>query len=679
MQRIGSRAQVMHGNAKMTGGGLRKKDLKYNKHGKIVSKKMSQRAKKEKRLQKAGYITKKGQFGAINIEGGMFDINFDSNKIWKNFGRSYSGHYEEPVRSTYIEITTNSRNKDFDKQINTCNFFKEISNRNIVTPNTTTNTTNYIPMPKHITIKERIFGEEQDNRIKEGNGSTGEVKKYINEKVPVLEIAVKKKTLDMNNYNNNTDKYRKIKHKNATKLHKYLIPFLIYDTLFIMPLGYNLSIFETKTRISLELDQKKQILKKIMYDINELSKVGYYYIKLKIEHIILIATKQKQTRNDIFKYEITPYLSGLKEINHRMEVLPTSFFKRFRTNFEMLCIKLNLTLTLNFKNSDYTNFKTFYEKTIDIIDALSIYTPWLSSKHYNISVKKDSDLNNYFKTQVNTSKFFSENLSNKLSKIKDNDSVIEINKKKFEINKKKFNISNAGRIGEGKFSIIHKYVYRNNNNKELLAIAIKKKKKKELEILKNISIASTIPIDLHKYIIPFRILNDLFIMPSGMDLINFLKKFINYYPPTKFSIFILKKIITDIKCLYEAGYYYTDLKPENIILIATNKIKKEEINNEYEITPYLGDLGSISTDNTTDNTTYTTTSIYATLNNGNIPKKKEDIIKNTIINTISALKIQIENINTDNNNKNNTDESKEFVKFCEKILKKLDIYLISLQ
>jgi len=54
-QRVGSRAQVMHGNAKMTGGGLKKKDLKYNKQGKIVSKKMSAIAKKEKRLQKAGY------------------------------------------------------------------------------------------------------------------------------------------------------------------------------------------------------------------------------------------------------------------------------------------------------------------------------------------------------------------------------------------------------------------------------------------------------------------------------------------------------------------------------------------------------------------------------------------------------------------------------------------------
>ena len=71
MQRVGSRAQVMHGNAKQTTGGLKKKDLKYNKQGKIVSKKMSAMAKKEKRLQKAGYTTKKGQFGAVrSMRGG---------------------------------------------------------------------------------------------------------------------------------------------------------------------------------------------------------------------------------------------------------------------------------------------------------------------------------------------------------------------------------------------------------------------------------------------------------------------------------------------------------------------------------------------------------------------------------------------------------------------------------
>ena len=42
----------MNGTAKQTGGGLRKRDLIYNKRGKIVSKKMSSIAKK--RMQKGG-------------------------------------------------------------------------------------------------------------------------------------------------------------------------------------------------------------------------------------------------------------------------------------------------------------------------------------------------------------------------------------------------------------------------------------------------------------------------------------------------------------------------------------------------------------------------------------------------------------------------------------------------
>ena len=62
---VGSRAQVMHGTAKHTSGGLTKGDLKYNKYGRIVSRKKSQKAKKEKRLEKAGYKTRKGKFGAI--------------------------------------------------------------------------------------------------------------------------------------------------------------------------------------------------------------------------------------------------------------------------------------------------------------------------------------------------------------------------------------------------------------------------------------------------------------------------------------------------------------------------------------------------------------------------------------------------------------------------------------
>jgi hypothetical protein len=67
MQTFGSRAQVWHGNAKMTRGRLMKKHLKKNKNGRIVSKKMSERAKKEKRLKKAGYTFKKGKFGAVKI------------------------------------------------------------------------------------------------------------------------------------------------------------------------------------------------------------------------------------------------------------------------------------------------------------------------------------------------------------------------------------------------------------------------------------------------------------------------------------------------------------------------------------------------------------------------------------------------------------------------------------
>ncbi len=59
---VGTRAEVMHGTAKHTSGGLTKKDLKYNKQGRIVSVKMSNRAKKEKRLEKAGFKPTKGKF-----------------------------------------------------------------------------------------------------------------------------------------------------------------------------------------------------------------------------------------------------------------------------------------------------------------------------------------------------------------------------------------------------------------------------------------------------------------------------------------------------------------------------------------------------------------------------------------------------------------------------------------
>jgi len=61
---LGSRAQVWHGTSYKTAGGLTKANLMKNKHGRIVSKKKHHTAKKERRLVKHGYHTKKGTFGS---------------------------------------------------------------------------------------------------------------------------------------------------------------------------------------------------------------------------------------------------------------------------------------------------------------------------------------------------------------------------------------------------------------------------------------------------------------------------------------------------------------------------------------------------------------------------------------------------------------------------------------
>lgn len=61
----GSRAQVWHETAYKTTGGLVRDDLMMNKHGRIVSMAKHKTAKKEKRLEKAGYFTKKGKFGYV--------------------------------------------------------------------------------------------------------------------------------------------------------------------------------------------------------------------------------------------------------------------------------------------------------------------------------------------------------------------------------------------------------------------------------------------------------------------------------------------------------------------------------------------------------------------------------------------------------------------------------------
>jgi hypothetical protein len=62
---FGSRAQVYNGTAYKTAGLLTKKELFYNKYGRIVSAKKHRTAKREKRLQKYGFFAQKGKFGYV--------------------------------------------------------------------------------------------------------------------------------------------------------------------------------------------------------------------------------------------------------------------------------------------------------------------------------------------------------------------------------------------------------------------------------------------------------------------------------------------------------------------------------------------------------------------------------------------------------------------------------------
>jgi len=60
--RIGSKAQVFHGTARQTSGGLKKSDLLYKK-GRIISRRKSAAGKKAiKHLFALGFKPKKGQF-----------------------------------------------------------------------------------------------------------------------------------------------------------------------------------------------------------------------------------------------------------------------------------------------------------------------------------------------------------------------------------------------------------------------------------------------------------------------------------------------------------------------------------------------------------------------------------------------------------------------------------------
>ena len=66
-QLFGSREQVFNGTAYKTAGCLTKNSLHFNKRGRIVSLKKFNSSKKEMRLLKHGYGTRKGHFGFVKV------------------------------------------------------------------------------------------------------------------------------------------------------------------------------------------------------------------------------------------------------------------------------------------------------------------------------------------------------------------------------------------------------------------------------------------------------------------------------------------------------------------------------------------------------------------------------------------------------------------------------------
>tara|TARA_B100000123_G_C25737132_1_gene432037 strand:- start:1342 stop:1650 length:309 start_codon:yes stop_codon:yes gene_type:complete len=88
MKRYGTRAEVMHGKARMTQGRLKKEDLEYNPKGAIVSKKKSKLMKTKKNpLKKLGLLqNKKGVFGPREkrqIRNNFKNNNSKNNKVSK--------------------------------------------------------------------------------------------------------------------------------------------------------------------------------------------------------------------------------------------------------------------------------------------------------------------------------------------------------------------------------------------------------------------------------------------------------------------------------------------------------------------------------------------------------------------------------------------------------------------
>ena len=84
LKALGTKAEVFHGTAKHTSGGLHKKDLVKTRRGRIVSRRKQAAGRKAiKNLRKLGYIAKKGKFALFTKKskrGGFSDSFADMDK-----------------------------------------------------------------------------------------------------------------------------------------------------------------------------------------------------------------------------------------------------------------------------------------------------------------------------------------------------------------------------------------------------------------------------------------------------------------------------------------------------------------------------------------------------------------------------------------------------------------------
>ena len=241
--KIGSRAQVMHGKAEKTSGGLKKKDLKY-KNKRIISIKASKAAKKSDNLRKSGYFTIKGKFGSFKK---------NKKKIKKGGAEFIPPNYENI--------------QNFSKRIR-----KHITNVNDIDVKNLN--TYQIKNKEYNKIKKNISNKKFDSRI------NNQYKKYCN---TLTKYINNKKNKALTNLTNLTHIIPKAPNKKNKKNFRKLLNNSNFDILDLKE--FNMLNFDEQTKYLQDLHNK--LRKKLFYNTNKINlykNSDYYKTLIKLHH-----------------------------------------------------------------------------------------------------------------------------------------------------------------------------------------------------------------------------------------------------------------------------------------------------------------------------------------------------------------------------------------------------------